>query len=529
MPQIDSTVSTDSPVKKSTRPSRKGKKAWRKNVDITDIEETLDGIRAEERLLGGKIQDIPSEKLFFLDTKGDAQEKLSRKKNSSNDDNQLSLLLRSEKEKINEKYDIWTQKESEDSEINDDDFLQPVKKRKIKPPPTLSIKPGGNVPAVKIPHSGASYMPEAQAHQELLMIAHKEEKIKLQKIQRIKSQVPSLKVEIIEENIMMNDNENEISSDLEEEEEEENKDKNNNKEENKSKVNHKKTKTERNKEKKKLERSKMEEHKKQRKELKKNLERLPEIITTVEKEFNEREKMMIEREKLTKEAEKMPKNKIGKYRVRKLPTNVLLTDEIPPTFREFKPFLCNDSIRVVYKPDDELTKLRRLWWKEGNIHPQAKWEEAMMKTNLISVVYGNESIIKPSFMNYHETFIGLITKLLNLCWSPVDFTDARIRAAYACFRPAKPPFRVHDAIIIKIYPLPDDEVPTRTQFEFGTHDQYGNPKIIQQGQCVISIFLDCLDRDTFPDITIPQQLLLDPISLDFLLIRDEFLRMYRTS
>ncbi|RHZ81023.1 hypothetical protein Glove_126g31 [Diversispora epigaea] len=390
MPQIDSTVSTtDSTSKKSTQPSRKGKKAWRKNVDITDIEKTLEGIRAEERLLGGKIQEIPSEKLFVIDTKGDAQVrkiltkrfaklhveqilenrskipaifskkksnkneknqiskntkirlgKLARKKNCSNDDDdddQSSLRLRSEKEKINEKYDIWTQKESGESEINDDDFLQPVKKRKIKPPSSLSIKPGGNIPAVKIPHSGASYMPEAQAHQELLMIAHKEEETKLQKIQRIKSQVPSLKVEIIEEDIMMNEDEDEIPSDLEEEEEEKTKDENNNKEENKSKVNRKKTKTERNKEKKKSERSKVEEHKKQQKELKKNLERLPEIITTVEKEFNEREKMMIEREKLAKEAEKMPKNKIGKYRVRKLPTNVLLTDEIPPTFREFKP------------------------------------------------------------------------------------------------------------------------------------------------------------------------------------------------
>lgn len=32
--------------------SRKGKKAWRKNVDIEDVEDTLEDIRGEERLFG---------------------------------------------------------------------------------------------------------------------------------------------------------------------------------------------------------------------------------------------------------------------------------------------------------------------------------------------------------------------------------------------------------------------------------------------------------------------------------------------
>ena len=32
--------------------SRKGKKAWRKNVDIEDLEEKLDGLREEERTFG---------------------------------------------------------------------------------------------------------------------------------------------------------------------------------------------------------------------------------------------------------------------------------------------------------------------------------------------------------------------------------------------------------------------------------------------------------------------------------------------
>lgn len=104
------------------------------------------------------------------------------------------------------------------------------------------------------------------------MIAHKEEEIKLQERQRIKSQVPSLKVNVEEECIVKN--EDEISSYLEEEEEEENKHESS-KGEGKSKVNRKKTRTERNKEKKKMARLREEKQKEQQKELIKNLERYP--------------------------------------------------------------------------------------------------------------------------------------------------------------------------------------------------------------------------------------------------------------
>jgi nucleolar protein 53 len=34
------------------QPTRKGKKAWRKNVDIADIEQGIEGLREEERVTG---------------------------------------------------------------------------------------------------------------------------------------------------------------------------------------------------------------------------------------------------------------------------------------------------------------------------------------------------------------------------------------------------------------------------------------------------------------------------------------------
>lgn len=38
-------------IAKKTQPSRKGKKAWRKNVDISDVTEGQEELRAVERLM----------------------------------------------------------------------------------------------------------------------------------------------------------------------------------------------------------------------------------------------------------------------------------------------------------------------------------------------------------------------------------------------------------------------------------------------------------------------------------------------
>ena len=57
--------------KKAKGISKKGKKGWRKNVDIEKVEEYLEDKRLEERL-GGAFVDRPDEQLFTIDK--DAQE-----------------------------------------------------------------------------------------------------------------------------------------------------------------------------------------------------------------------------------------------------------------------------------------------------------------------------------------------------------------------------------------------------------------------------------------------------------------------
>ncbi|KAM7214321.1 Ribosome biogenesis protein Nop53/GLTSCR2 [Rhypophila decipiens] len=54
------------------QPSRKGKKAWRKNVDVTDVEKGLDELNDEIILHGEKIGEKASEDLFAIDVKGDS-------------------------------------------------------------------------------------------------------------------------------------------------------------------------------------------------------------------------------------------------------------------------------------------------------------------------------------------------------------------------------------------------------------------------------------------------------------------------
>ncbi|KAF2964305.1 hypothetical protein GQX73_g9277 [Xylaria multiplex] len=64
------TASTEAPATYN-QPSRKGKKAWRKNVDITEVTKGLEELN-DEIIKGGVIAERPSDELFTLDTVGDA-------------------------------------------------------------------------------------------------------------------------------------------------------------------------------------------------------------------------------------------------------------------------------------------------------------------------------------------------------------------------------------------------------------------------------------------------------------------------
>ncbi|KAK3949991.1 ribosome biogenesis protein Nop53/GLTSCR2 [Pseudoneurospora amorphoporcata] len=58
--------------KQFKQPSRKGKKAWRKNVDVTEVEQGLDELNAQI-IKGGVIAEKKSEELFAIDVKPDTE------------------------------------------------------------------------------------------------------------------------------------------------------------------------------------------------------------------------------------------------------------------------------------------------------------------------------------------------------------------------------------------------------------------------------------------------------------------------
>ncbi|KAL8790369.1 MAG: hypothetical protein Q9195_006387 [Heterodermia aff. obscurata] len=62
-------VLTHEPPQQYSQASRKGKKAWRKNVDLSDVQAGLESAR-EEIIQGGIIVEKPSEDLFTLDATG---------------------------------------------------------------------------------------------------------------------------------------------------------------------------------------------------------------------------------------------------------------------------------------------------------------------------------------------------------------------------------------------------------------------------------------------------------------------------
>ncbi|CAL1709723.1 unnamed protein product [Somion occarium] len=208
--------------------SRKGKRAWRKNVDIDDVEEVLEEIRTEERITGSALHKKKDEDLFQIDVTGDetvrrhlpkfstsqltsakilAQRSavpavVSRTTSSSTHKRKLTheekdrllrmgkrmrkgpfngvidptemgagsaLLEVSEAVKASGGYDVWgTADESEPDFSGVVPGKMPAVKAPVVPHPRKHI----TVPAVPAPHEGTSYNPPVTSHQSLLLTAH---------------------------------------------------------------------------------------------------------------------------------------------------------------------------------------------------------------------------------------------------------------------------------------------------------------------------------------------------------------------
>ncbi|KAG5984089.1 hypothetical protein E4U55_006121 [Claviceps digitariae] len=211
MPLIQSRASgsTDAP-RQPSQPSRKGKKAWRKNVDVADVEKGLEELN-EEVTRGGVIREKHSSELFTIDVQRDpraskglpkhakkglkADEILAqrsavpavsmRKRAGEQPTHCLASTKRHRTDWVPHKelarlrkvadgnqavtieardatYDVWDSAPTQKAE-NKYDFLpvsEPVKQPKSKKQKPISLTASGKeVPAVLRPSGGFSYNP----------------------------------------------------------------------------------------------------------------------------------------------------------------------------------------------------------------------------------------------------------------------------------------------------------------------------------------------------------------------------------
>ncbi|CAO3639073.1 unnamed protein product [Cunninghamella blakesleeana] len=361
-------MSTDITDIKRKQPSRKGKKAWRKNVDITALEFGLESLRFEERVRG-TTDELPEEEYFTIDVTGDTHVKKQMKaKKQLRVDQILSersavpalegrhiqtisepvygIESKHQKQKINKlakrklkntsqpppkklkqqkSYDVWGEEDS--TKDDQSDYLTPAKKVKVKTPSTITKLPKvtAHQPAVSIPHAGASYNPTEEDHAKLLKeateieVAKHEAKKKLDEILSYRKELDNLSGEL--------DNK-------EEEEEEEDNDDN---EPTSKKISNRKTTAQRNKEKRRKQELAVWRKRQMEKKLKQQIDKVEEL----EKELSDKqlqiEKMTAVRQERKEQKEKEGSKRLSKHNMGQMDLEVQLEDELAESLRQLKP------------------------------------------------------------------------------------------------------------------------------------------------------------------------------------------------
>ncbi|KAI6126491.1 P60-like protein [Pisolithus sp. B1] len=220
--------------------SRKGKRAWRKNIDMQGVEDAMESLRAEERVIGSVLQKQPDDQLFVVDTRGDEQLRKSLprysraqltsskiisarsavpaitsrtrtptkpKLTSAEKSRLLRLAHRPRKGPFNAVMDptefgagsapVELSRAVRESGTRDlwvptveesfPDGLENVKPVVVKKPATDHPRDIINAPAVSLPPEGASYNPPVHAHNDLVLEAYAVEKRKQSEVHNLAS------------------------------------------------------------------------------------------------------------------------------------------------------------------------------------------------------------------------------------------------------------------------------------------------------------------------------------------------------
>ncbi|KNE58452.1 hypothetical protein AMAG_04023 [Allomyces macrogynus ATCC 38327] len=357
--------------------SRKGKKAWRRNVDITGEEEVMDDIREQERLGLGRVEDKTDDALFETDTKGDDQ---IRKKEFNNKKLRIDEILtpksgipsltsrprkaepakpkrefslaeqariakagnglhatkKQKKDATMAVYDVWAEPPSA-LVPEDEPWAEQYTTPKV--PETLRKKPKAAivVPAVVPAPAGASYNPRFEDHQQLLRAAIAEEEKRIEQLRKLNEKAPEKKPrhEIVQEVGMALDAPSPSAADGKESEEESDED---DEEAFAPAPTRKLTKTERNRQQRRKEQEAQAAAKRREKELIKSMARLDALMAELELLKDEHE-VKVSRKRKAREEKELGVQRLSKFKFEKpsMVHDVQLTEDLPDSLLHLKP------------------------------------------------------------------------------------------------------------------------------------------------------------------------------------------------
>ncbi|KAJ4352437.1 uncharacterized protein N0V89_007785 [Didymosphaeria variabile] len=365
------------------QPSRKGKKAWRKNVDVTQISSGLDEVR-DQIIQGGIIAEKPSDELFAIDTTGDAavQKAYNKRHKPLKADeilNKRSAIpsvsskkrfsdfteeKRRKKSKVSQKdydrlrsiayggdqvkkdivetgdapnYDPWAVQEvKKDPKFSFLDEKKPkVEPATLKQAPVSLAKSGKAIPAVRKPEGGKSYNPNFNDWQALVTReGDKAVEAEKQRLQEAQEEAERMERAMVESDSESDGNESAWESEWEGFSDEEN---------TKQKRPERKTPAQRNKFKRKKAAEGQVKHEARMKAKEQQLRRIKELQKSVEEKEKAREALrnmtLVEtKEESDDEGEEvLRKKRFGKHYVPEAPLEVVLPDELKDSLRLLKP------------------------------------------------------------------------------------------------------------------------------------------------------------------------------------------------
>ncbi|KAL6719151.1 hypothetical protein ACLMJK_003388 [Lecanora helva] len=379
-----------------SQPSRKGKKAWRKNVNVSDVQTGLEEAR-EELIKGGIIAERASDSLFVLDTSGSSN--IQKTYNQTHKPLKADAILAqrsaipaidshkrpigvtdgviepsSKKRKTNgvspkeyerlkavaygsksvedvikttdaPEYDPWALKQPEE-EAQDPKFSYLEKEKPIRAPPTLREAPvslaaaKGEVPAVPAPKPGTSYNPTFEDW-DALIIAEGEKEVEAEKKRLHEAELEKARLDRIaaaEEEREYSDIQAEDESAWEGFESDFS-----NAEWLKKKRPERKTPAERNKVKRRKEAERKDKWERKQKEKEKQQKQIHEIVREAKQEVKAKEQALAKfrehatRENVEADERVLRRRKFGKDALPEPPLELVLPDELQDSLRLLKP------------------------------------------------------------------------------------------------------------------------------------------------------------------------------------------------